>query len=137
MKPVDLADLGTRYAVAWSSGDPAAVAALYAENGSLTVNSAAPSRGRAAITATAQSYMTAFPDMVVNMTKITQEGDHVVFHWLWTGTNTGPGGTGKFVRMTGHEEWTLDRDGRIVESKGHYDEAEYQRQLRVGASPEL
>jgi hypothetical protein len=31
--------------------------------------------------------------------------------------------------MNGHEEWTLSADGLIVESKGHYDEAEYERQL--------
>lgn len=134
--PLELADLGTRYAVAWSSQDPAALASFYAENGTLILNSGPPSVGRAAVAATAESFMTAFPDMVVKMTKITQEGDHVVFHWLWTGTNLGPGGTGKFVRMTGYEEWTLDRNGLIVESKGHYDEAEYERQLKFGAPPE-
>ena len=94
---------------------------------------APPSVGRAAVTATAQSYMTAFPDMVVTMTRVSQEGSHPVFHWLWTGTNTGPGGTGKSVRMTGYEEWTMDAHGLIAESKGHYDEAEYQRQLEERA----
>jgi hypothetical protein len=60
-------------------------------------------------------------------------GDHPVFRWLWTGTNTGPGGTGKFVRITGYEEWTMDSSGLIAKSDGHYDEAEYQHQLKVGA----
>ena len=45
-------------------------------------------------------------------------------------TNTGPGGTGKSVRIHGYEEWTFGADGLIAESKGHYDEAEYQRQLK-------
>jgi hypothetical protein len=37
--------------------------------------------------------------------------------------------------MTGYEVWTLDEHGQIAESEGHYDEAEYQRQLKTGASP--
>ena len=31
------------------------------------------------------------------------------------------------------EEWTIGADGRIAESRGHYDQAEYDRQLREGA----
>jgi hypothetical protein len=136
MKQADLAEFGTRYAAAWSSQNPALLASFYAVNGSLTVNDGAPSVGRPAITATASSFMTAFPDMVVKMARMDQQGDHATFHWIWTGTNTGPGGTGKFVRIAGYEEWTIDRDGLIAASKGHYDEAEYQRQLKVGAPPQ-
>jgi hypothetical protein len=79
--------------------------------------------------------VTAFPDMVVTLERMDKHGDHPVFRWIWTGTNTGPGGTGKFVRMTGYEEWTLDANGLITKSDGHYDEAEYQRQLQEGARP--
>lgn len=135
MKPMDLTEFGTLYAAAWSSQNPASLASFYAEDGALTVNAGPPSVGRAAIAATARAYMTAFPDMVVKMTKMSEYESHPVFHWLWTGTNTGPGGTGKFVRMTGYEEWTMDARGLIAESKGHFDEAEYQRQLKVGAPP--
>jgi hypothetical protein len=35
----------------------------------------------------------------------------------------------------GYEEWTIGADGLIAESKGHFDEAEYQRQLTSGAPP--
>jgi hypothetical protein len=136
-KQIDLTDFGSRYAAAWTSQDPALLASFYTESGSLTVNGGPPSVGRAAITETARSYMAAFPDMVVTMTKIDQHRGHPVFHWLWTGTNTGPRGTGKFVRMVGYEEWTIDRSGLIADSSGHYDEAEYQRQLKVGAAPTL
>ena len=132
MSQAELTEFGTRYAASWSTQDPAVVASFYAEDGSLTVNDGPPSVGRTAIAATAKAYMTAFPDMVVKMTEISGKGGHAIFHWLWTGTNTGAGGTGKCVRMTGYEEWTIDAAGRIAESKGHYDEAEYQRQLRVG-----
>ena len=135
MQLTDLTAFGSRYADAWSSQDPALLASFYAESGVLTVNGGPPSVGRAAVTATARAYMAAFPDMVVKMTRMSQEGGHLVFHWLWTGTNTGPGGTGKFIRMTGYEEWTMDAHGLIADSKGHFDDAEYQRQLKAGAPP--
>ena len=41
----------------------------------------------------------------------------------------GPGGNGRSVHISGHEQWTLDSEGLIVESKGSYDEAEYARQI--------
>ena len=133
---LDLTDFGTRYAAAWSSQNPEQLASFYAEKGSLVVNGGPPSTGRAAVAAKAQSFMTAFPDMLVKLDRIDQHGEHPVFRWLWTGTNTGPGGTGKFVRITGYEEWTMDPNGLIAKSDGHYDEAEYQRQLKVGAPPQ-
>lgn len=125
----DLRDLATQYAAAWSSQDPGRLAAFYADSGILVVNAGAPSVGRAAIRATVQSFMAAFPDMVVRMDSVLDRGDRVEFHWTWTGTNTGPGGTGRAVRITGYEEWTLTSDGLIRESRGHYDEAEYHRQV--------
>jgi hypothetical protein len=79
--------------------------------------------------------MTAFPDMLVTMDEVRGDGSHATFRWIWTGTNTGPGGTGKSVRINGYEEWTIGADGLIKASKGHYDEAEYQRQLQSGAPP--
>jgi uncharacterized protein (TIGR02246 family) len=135
MNDARLTGFATRYAEAWSSQDPAKLASFYADNGALIVNDGEPSVGRAAITETARAFMTAFPDMLVVTDKVVPKGDIVEFHWIWTGTNTGPGGTGKAVRMVGYEEWTIDESGFIVQSKGHYDEAEYQRQLREGAPP--
>lgn len=130
---MDLTDLGRRYAAAWSSQEPGSLAAFYAEDGSLTVNEGTPAVGRSAIRTKAGGFMTAFPDMVVRMDSMAQQGSTVVFHWTWTGTNTGPGGTGRPVHLTGYEEWALGPDGLIESSRGHYDEAEYQRQ--VSASP--
>lgn len=73
--------------------------------------------------------MTAFPDMVVSMDSVALDGDHAVFHWTWTGTNTGPGGSGRAVHLSGYEEWTFSEDGLIQESKGRFDVAEYERQM--------
>ena len=128
----ELTDFATRYAAAWSSQDPEALASFYAEDGSLTVNAGEPSVGRPAIAATAAGFMSAFPDMVVTMDSVSLEGVRAVFHWTWTGTNTGPGGNGRAVDISGHEEWTLSPEGLIAESRGHYDEAEYQRQMGGG-----
>ena len=135
MNSGQLTDFATRYAAGWSSQNPDRLASFYEENGVLTVNDGTPSVGRAAIAATAKSYMTAFPDMIVKLDRVGQEGGRTVFHWTWTGTNSGPGGTGRAVRISGYEEWNLGADGLIAESKGHFDEAEYQRQLQSGAPP--
>ncbi|MDX1403497.1 MAG: selenium-binding protein SBP56-related protein [Woeseiaceae bacterium] len=132
--PDELREFATRYTAAWNSQDPASVAAHYAEDGSLTINDGEPSVGRAAITRAAQGFMTAFPDMVVTMDDLKLEGDQAIYHWTLTGTNAGPGGTGKWVRISGYEQWTIGPDGLIVASLGNYDEAQYQRQLQYGAS---
>jgi sugar lactone lactonase YvrE len=127
---LQLEDFATRYAAAWSSQDPDELASFYAEAGSLTVNAGPTVTGRAAIAAKAREFMHAFPDMLVVMDSVEGEKGRARFHWTWTGTNTGPGGTGRSVRISGHEEWTFSPAGRIAESRGHYDEAEYERQMR-------
>jgi predicted ester cyclase len=128
----ELDDFAIRYANAWCSQNPESVAAFYAENGSLSVNDGPLAVGRAAIAGEAQGFMTTFPDMVVTMDKVVREPRGTVFHWTLTGTNTGPGGTGKRVRISGYELWKIDKDGLIGESKGHFDSAEYERQLKEG-----
>ena len=125
-------DFARRYTAAWCSQDPAQVAGHYAPDGSLTINDGPPSVGRAAITEAAQGFMTAFPDMQVLMDDLITEDGGIEYHWTLIGTNTGPGGTGKRVRFSGFEEWTIGDDGLIAESKGHFDQAEYERQLERG-----
>jgi hypothetical protein len=130
--PQDRTSFATRYAAAWSGRDPVKFGEFYDENGSLIVNGSA-SVGRAAIVETARSYMAAFPDMVVRLDSLREEPGVTVFHWTWTGTNTGPGGTGKAVHLTGYERWTLGANGLIAKSDGHFDNDEYQRQLKGGS----
>ena len=72
------------------------------------------------------------PDMIVTMDDVTHASDGTKFHWTLTGTNTGPGGTGKRLRISGYELWKIDNDGLIAESKGHFDGAAYERQLKLG-----
>jgi uncharacterized protein (TIGR02246 family) len=127
-----LRDFATRYTAAWCSRDPASVAAFYSPGGSLTVNSGAPAVGRTAITEVAQSFMTALPDMQVTMDRIVLQGERAEFDWTLTGTNTGPGGTGRRVRISGFEVWQIGTDGLIASSQGHFDSSEYRRQLENG-----
>jgi uncharacterized protein (TIGR02246 family) len=125
-------EFAIKYTAAWCSQKAANVAGCYTENGSLKINDGAPAVGRAAITAAAQRFMSAFPDMVVKMDGVRVEGKQATYRWTLIGTNTGTGGTGNAVRISGYEEWTIGADGLIAESKGHFDEADYQRQLNAG-----
>lgn len=132
---MDLNEFASRYAKAWCSQNPETVAAFYAQNGSLSVNGGPPAVGREAIADVARGFMSAFPDMEVTMDDLVRtahERHGAEFHWTLTGTNTGPGGTGKRVRISGYELWQLDEDGLIRYSTGHFDAAEYERQVLHG-----
>ena len=121
MSDEQLKNLAGRYADAWCSRNPEKVAAFYAKSGSISVNSGPPT----SIAEVARD----FPDMVVTFDRLVNTPDGIEFHWTFTGTNTGPGGTGNKVWISGYESWKIDSDGLIAESKGHFDVAEYERQL--------
>ncbi|MGD8305427.1 MAG: ester cyclase [Ignavibacteria bacterium] len=127
----DLIAFGKSYAQAWCSQRPDFVAMFYAEEGWLNVNDGTPAVGRDQITKTAESYMIAFPDIIVMMDSLVTTPEGIEFHWTFTGTNTGPGGTGKNVRVSGFELWQLEK-GLIKESRGSYDAEEYVRQVKYG-----
>ena len=107
------------------------MAEFYSHEGSLRVNDDLPAVGREAITNVAQSFMSAFPDLCVIMDDLRAQ-DEPEYHWTLVGTNSGPGGTGKMVRFSGFEKWHLAADGLIASSQGHFDVAEYRRQLEHG-----
>jgi predicted ester cyclase len=125
-------EFAQRYAQAWCGQNPESVAAFYAENGSLSVNDEPPAVGRPAIAEVARGFMSEFPDMIVTMDDVRRDSEGTKFHWTLIGTNTGPGGRGKRVRISGYELWKIDNDGLISESKGHFDSSEYERQLKHG-----
>jgi predicted ester cyclase len=126
--------LAESYTAAWCSQNAARVAGFYSLDGSLRVNADPPVVGRDAIAGVAQGFMAAFPDLKVIMDEIVVDGDQTVYRWTLVGTNTGPGGTGKRVQLSGFEEWRIGADGLIAESRGHFDTAEYQRQLEQGVN---
>ena len=127
-----LRDLGERYTAAWCSQDPGRVAAFFSAGGSLTINDAAPALGRGAVREVVQGFMTAFPNLVLTMDGVRVEGGRAIYQWTFAGTNSGPGGTGQTVVFSGFEEWEIGADGLIASSLGHFDEADYRRQLQRG-----
>jgi hypothetical protein len=129
-----LRDFAIRYTAAWCSNDAARVAAFYASHGSLTINGGVPSVGTRAITEAAQGFMTAFPDLKVSMDDVVQKDGEWIYQWTLEGRNTGPGGTGKRVRISGYEQWRMGDDGLISQSLGNYDAADYARQVEHGVA---
>ncbi len=123
-------DLARSYTNAWCSHDPARVAAHYAPGGTIAINGGEPTE----VTEVARSFISAFPDIEVFMDDLVFKDETVEYHWTFTGTNTGPSGTGNSVRISGFEEWTFGDDGLVVESRGQYDQDEYDRQLEHGAT---
>lgn len=130
--PEHLRAFAEDYTAAWCSMDPEAVAAHYAPEGSLAVNGGPPAVGREALAAVAAAYYKDLPDMQVSFRDLVVDGDRIEFHWTFTGTNTGPGGTGNAVRVDGFESWTIGDDRLIAASVGSYDAEEYARQLAEG-----
>lgn len=127
--PAEMRAFGSRYTAAWCSQDASSVATFFSPSGSLTINGGMPALGRDAITKAAQSFMTAFPDLQVTQDDVLVKGDRVEYHWRLTGTNTGPGGTGRPVDIRGFESWQIGEDELISSSQGWFDHAGYLRQL--------
>src|SRR5262245_63260593 len=123
---IALEDVAARNAKAWFSRNPEMVAAFYAKSGSISVNGALP----VPIAEVARGFMRDFPDIVVKFDRLENTPTGTKFHWTFTGTNTGPNGTGNLVRISGYELWKIDNAGLIAESSGHFDAAEYERQVK-------
>jgi hypothetical protein len=125
-----LAQLAARYTSAWCSHDASSVAAFYSETGSLAINGGMPAVGRRAVEAAVQSFMTSYPDLIVKFDRLEPRGDRVLYRWSFIGTNSGPGGTGNPVRISGYEDWKIGPDGLIADSKGQYDAQDWDRQVK-------
>ena len=125
----EMREFARSYTEAWCSHDPGRVAAHFAPGGTIAVNGGQPTGAEDV----ARSFMDAFPDIEVLMDDVVARDEVVEYHWTFTGTSTGPGGTGQPVRISGVEEWTLGEDGLVLESQGRFDQAEYERQLEHGA----
>jgi len=130
MNDTRLVDFASRYTAAWCSHSALRVATFYSQSGSLAINDGAPALGRQAIEAAVQSFMTAYPDLVVQLDRLEPRDDRVLYRWTFVGTNTGPGGTGRQVRSSGYEDWKIGPDELIAASKGHYDERDWDRQVQ-------
>ena len=122
-------ELALRLSKAWSSQDPQGMAACYEPNGQQSINNGPPAVGREALAKVAASYMEAFPDLQVSLDQLLVAGNAAFWVWTLTGTNTGPGGTGNAVCVSGIEVWEMGTSGLIDRARGYYDADTYQRQL--------
>ena len=129
---VDAEERAKAYTEAWCSHVPEAVASFYAEDGRININGGETSDGREQVAAMARGFIDAFPDITVHMDDIRSSGTHAVYRWTLEGHNTGPEGTGNYVKVSGWEYWRYNHDGLIAESLGHFDAVDYDRQLNGG-----
>src|SRR6266404_9844166 len=109
MSDYELQKFAARYAEAWCSQDPEKVAAFYAKGASISVNGGPPTP----IADVARGFFLDFPDTVVTFDKLENTPTGTEFHWTFNGTNTGPGGIGNKVRISGYELWKIDNNGLI------------------------
>ena len=121
--------LAARYAAAWSSKNPAAVAALFAADGTVVVNRGEPWVGTARLTELAQGFYDDVPDLTVMCDMVRLAGDRAIFVWTFTGHDAT---TGNPLNIQGWEEWTLGNDGLIATSLGWFDAEDYARQAAGG-----
>ena len=124
--PTQIEQLARTYTEAWCSHDPGRVAGHYVPGGTIAINGG----DATGIAEVAEAFIAAFPDIEVVMDDLVIRDDgRVEYRWTFTGTSAE---TGNSVRIPGYEEWTIAPDGLIAESRGHYDQAEYDRQLQRG-----
>jgi uncharacterized protein (TIGR02246 family) len=114
------------YEAAWNSGDPLEVASCYAENGSIVINRGAPWQGQVKVAEMAAGFFADVNNMRVILDELRVAGDHVAFIWTFTGKHAA---TGNLLDVKGWEEWDLDSNGSIVESRGWFDADDYARQV--------
>ena len=85
------------YTDAWCSHDPTKVAEHFVPGGTIAINGGGPTE----VTEVARSFIDAFPDIQVFMDDVVLNDETVEYHWTFTGTNTGPGGTGRRAHVHG------------------------------------
>lgn len=121
-----LQQLARDYALAWSSGEPEAVASFYAEDGEISINRGDVIKGRAAVAEMAAGFYAEFPDLEVRCDLMRKAGSHAVFIWTLEGHHAE---TKNHVVTGGWEEWELDEEMKVISSKGWFDADDYQRQI--------
>lgn len=127
------AELGRRWARAWSRHDPEALSDLFDPDGEYDdVAFAVVSRGPGGARGWAEGFLAAFPDLVVDVVaEFATDGDEVV-EWLMSGTHRGqfdrlsPSGRRFHVRGV---TVLRTRGGRIVRCSDYWDLGTVRRQL--------
>lgn len=75
---------------------------------------------------------TAYPDLNVSILEVVTEGDKIVLHWLFKGTNDGAlrhsPASGRYVTLPGMTLFQL-RDGKVAHARWYYDVIAVYKQL--------
>lgn len=126
MTTEQLQEMAEAYAAAWTSGDPEAVVAFYADDGSIQINRGDVLKGREALLGMVSGFYAEFPDLKVYCDEFKSAGGHALFSWSLEGTHSE---TGNVVKCPGWEEWELNDEGKVKTSLGWFDADDYARQV--------
>jgi steroid delta-isomerase-like uncharacterized protein len=126
---------------ALNRGDAAAVVAHVAEDVIWRdVALGMPLHGRDALRAAAQAYMTAFPDLHVEVTSSTLEGPRLAQEWTVTGTHRGEllgfAPTGRWTEGYGATVTTFDDDAVMIEGASYWNPLAMLRRLGLAPASE-
>ncbi|MEO7687669.1 MAG: nuclear transport factor 2 family protein [Sphingomonas sp.] len=126
---MDMMEVAAAYTAAWNTGQPEAVAALFAPEGVIIINRGNPCHGRDGVAQMAAGFYADMPDLHLTFDGLRSAGSHVAYLWTFTGTHVR---TGNAVRVSGWEEWDVDADGLVALSRGWFDGEDYARQVAGG-----
>ncbi len=129
LEPNDIRKFAIQYTQAWCARSSKQVASCFSHDASSIINDGEPARGRDAIAEAMQAFFADFPDLVLHMDDIRSGGNKAIFLWTLEGTNSGPGGAGNAVKISGWQNWRLSDELLITEADGGYDAEDYDRQL--------
>jgi steroid delta-isomerase-like uncharacterized protein len=137
--PISAQQLAEKLQQAFASGDPANIAALYAEDAVLSENSEV-SRGREAIQASYAILLRAFPDTNSEFWNKITCGETFILEGTWQGTHSGPLATPQGdIPPTGRTATfklalfaQMNAEGLIQEERMYYDSAQIIQQLGLG-----
>jgi steroid delta-isomerase-like uncharacterized protein len=134
----DLQKVADKIIKTLNSGDPVAVADLYAPDAVMTQpDTSEPVRGRDALLKYYTAMLKAFPDWKVDFSLVAVHGDTVICEGVGYGTFTAalstPGGdvppTGKKFTLKMAFFGKINADGLIAEDRSYFDNMEFARQL--------
>jgi steroid delta-isomerase-like uncharacterized protein len=127
-------DRAERALAAWNRGDVAGVVANIADDVIWRdVALGMPLQGRPALLEAAQAYMTAFPDLRIEVSAYMIDGPRLVQEWMSTGTHQGAlmglPATGRWIETYGALVTTCDDDGLVIEGAVYWNPLAMFRQL--------
>lgn len=125
---------------AWNQHDPDGIVASVAEDVIWRdIALPLPLQGRRALRAMVEQYISAFPDLRVEITSSTLDGPRVVQEWTATGTHGGEymgvEPTGRWTETHGVTVGTYAEDGLMIEASVYWNPLAMFRQL--GHEPPL